>query len=34
MLAIKSATVTDIPIVVVLRIGFAALSFPDGAILT
>jgi hypothetical protein len=33
ILAVKSAIITDILIVVVLGVGLAALSFPDGAIL-
>jgi hypothetical protein len=34
ILAVKSVIVADILIIVVLGVGFVALSFPDGAILT
>jgi hypothetical protein len=34
MLAVKSATVADVLIVVVLGVRFKARSFSDGAILT
>jgi hypothetical protein len=32
ILTVRSVIITDVPIVVVLGVGFAALSFPDGAI--